>query len=524
MTPGKLRTFSPNYRLFPGSMNQTEVFIVKSPLDDGILFSSCNTLNFIPFFISEGIYVTLDGGATWQGSDTCSGKPIDFHGGDPGITIDRNGTFILTRLGRAPFVGLFSHYSSDQGRTWSAQKVISTDDLERAVLASDCDPGSSFYGRTYAAWVRFAPPYPLMVAFTDNGAQSWSQPKAINNPPNRSAGGDVDIGPGGEIYTCWAGVTDISPFREVYVGFAISTTGGSTWTVTENAFPVNGINGILPEKDSIRVNGLPAIAVDTTDGPRRGWIYIVTGQKNLSPAGSDPDIILNRSSDGGKSWSPGIRVNQDALNNGKIQYFPAIHADQYGGIEVIFYDDRYTHPDSCGVMLARSLDGGDTWHEYLISDKNFKPTPIGGLGQGYQGDNIDLTAAGETLWPVWMDNRTGIYQIWTVPVKFSEISGLSGPGMDAPDFELMQNQPNPFYEQTTIPYRINQTGFVSLQVYNLMGQPVANLVHETQPPGFYSVKMAIRVKGAASKIPPGVYIYQFRYNQHTLSKHLIILD
>ncbi|MBU3928082.1 MAG: hypothetical protein KKB74_09780, partial [Bacteroidetes bacterium] len=120
-----------NYRIFPSDVIQTEVFIVVSPLDDNVLFASCNTLTFIPFFVSEGIYVTRNGGLSWSGSDSCTGDPFLFHGGDPGIVIDKDGTFILTRLGRSPFVGLYTHYSNDNGLTWSAQHAISTDDLER---------------------------------------------------------------------------------------------------------------------------------------------------------------------------------------------------------------------------------------------------------------------------------------------------------------------------------------------------------------------------------------------------------
>ncbi len=287
--------FGGNYRIYPSPVNQTEVFIVASPLDQNILFTSCNTLTFIPFFISEGIYVTTDGGNTWKGNDTCTGEPITFHGGDPGIVIDKNGTFILTRLGRSPFIGLYSHYSIDQGQSWSSQKVISTDDLERASLATDLVPSSPFYGRTYAVWVKFAQPFPLMMSYTDDGAQNWSSPQQINNPPNRSAGGDIAIGPEGQVYVCWAGVTEVSPFREIYVGFAASDNGGESWNISENAYNVSGINGQLENKENIRVNGLPSIAVDETEGPRKGWIYIVTGQKDLAPAGSDPDIILNRS-------------------------------------------------------------------------------------------------------------------------------------------------------------------------------------------------------------------------------------
>ncbi len=133
-----------NYRIYPSSVTQTEVFIAKSPVDENILFSSCNTLTFIPFFISEGIYVTTNGGNSWQGSDTCKGEPTLFHGGDPGITIDKNGTFIITRLGRSPFAGLYSHFSSDSGQSWSFQYAISTDDLDRATITTAVLASSSF--------------------------------------------------------------------------------------------------------------------------------------------------------------------------------------------------------------------------------------------------------------------------------------------------------------------------------------------------------------------------------------------
>lgn len=157
-----------NYRIYPSNVTQTEVFIVKSPVDENILFSSGNTLNFIPLFISEGIYVTTNGGNSWQGSDTCRGEPIAFHGGDPEIKIDKNGTFIITRLGRSPFAGLYSHFSTDKGQTWSFQKVISTDDLERATITTDAIATSSFYGRSYAAWVRFTIPFSVWFAYSDD--------------------------------------------------------------------------------------------------------------------------------------------------------------------------------------------------------------------------------------------------------------------------------------------------------------------------------------------------------------------
>ena len=46
-------------------------------------------------------------------------------------------------------------------------------------------------------------------------------------------------------------------------------------------------------------------------------------------------------------------------------------------------------PREC--IYQGQIDGGVTWRDVQINDHNFKPTPIGGFGQGYQGDNICLS-------------------------------------------------------------------------------------------------------------------------------------
>lgn len=514
-------TFGPNQRIYPGTLNQTEVFITRHPSDPDILWASCNTLNFVPFFISEGIYVSIDGGKSWRGSDSCNGAPIAYHGGDPGITVDHNGTFILTRLGRSPFVGLYSHFSSDNGMTFSSQKVISTDDLERAALATNTIPGTPGYGRTYAGWIKFAHPFPMMFAHTDDGAGSWSIPGQLNQPPRRSAGGDIAIGPNGEVYVCWAGVTDVSPFREVQVGFASSLNGGTDWTIHESAYAMNGINGMLAEKGGIRVNGLPAIAVDVTEGSRKGWIYIVTGEKGLPPAGSDPDIILHRSADGGATWSPGIRINQDPPDNGKIQYFPTIHVDIKGNLYVIYYDDRNTTSDSAAVFLARSTDGGDTWKEYEISDRRFKPIPIGGLGQGYQGDNIDITSTPTHLWPVWMDNRTGTYQIWSVPILISQLENVH----ENPETILQPGCrifPNPSSGLFTVEFTLSSAGMVQLTLVNPLGQTLVTIRDEYMQPGTYRETVHTTPSLTGNTLLPGIYFCRFQSGTYTSFSKMMV--
>ena len=55
------------------------------------------------------------------------------------------------------------------------------------------------------------------------------------------------------------------------------------------------------------------------------------------------------------------------------------------------------------------------------------------------------------------------------------------------NYKLSQNYPNPFNPTTTITYQIKEAGFVTLKVYDILGNEVANLVNETQEKGSYSV-------------------------------------
>ncbi len=72
------------------------------------------------------------------------------------------------------------------------------------------------------------------------------------------------------------------------------------------------------------------------------------------------------------------------------------------------------------------------------------------------------------------------------------------------EFRLYQNYPNPFNPTTTIQFDIPKTSFVSLKIYNLLGQEVATLVNEEKQVGKYEVKFD------KSNLASGVYLYQLK--------------
>ncbi|HAY35324.1 MAG TPA: hypothetical protein PK536_11950 [Ignavibacteria bacterium] len=436
-SPNGVTVVNPNIRVLPRQSPfsyQTEVILTRHPGNPLIMYGSSNAISNAggSLFISEGAYVTTNGGTTWFGSDTMKntvGTILTGHGGDPGITIDKDGRFIISHLGG----GIKANYSTNNGLNWSNDVTITSGSQDKNLTTTDDSPTSPYYGRSYTAWSRFTASLPpIAFSYTTNGGVSWSASADVNVPPagHYSQGVDLRTGPNGEVYLCWAAPIASSPFTEDYCGFAKSTNGGVNWTVNNNIFDMNGIRGTL-FSTSIRVNSFPRIDVDRTCGPRAGWIYIVVSQRNLAPAGSDADIVIHRSTDGGTSWSAGIRVNQDALNNGKSQWFPAVRVDESGGVNVVYYDNRgTTNTDTNEVYMSRSMDGGTTWTDIKVSDARFRPTSLAlsGVAGGYQGDYIGITSAliegnpvngNQRIWPFWADNRLGgfQYQAYTAKVE-----------------------------------------------------------------------------------------------------------
>jgi hypothetical protein len=84
-------------------------------------------------------------------------------------------------------------------------------------------------------------------------------------------------------------------------------------------------------------------------------------------------------------------------------------------------------------------------------------------------------------------------------------------------FTLYQNYPNPFNPTTVITYSLPKAGFVTLKVYNEIGQEITTLVK-----GFKSAS-TYQITFNASKLSNGVYIYTLKSGNYTLSKKMLLI-
>jgi photosystem II stability/assembly factor-like uncharacterized protein len=143
--------------------------------------------------------------------------------------------------------------------------------------------------------------------------------------------------------------------------------------------------------------------------------------------------------------------------------------------------------------LLYSLDTCKTWHidkDYpLLYEDEFDKIPH------LYYDGQSLWAATEQGYVLRRDNFDGL------PVSVHEIN------QNVPEkFMLEQNYPNPFNPSTTIRYSIpaGTTAKVTLSIYDILGNQIAELVNEEKPPGEYQVQWN------AESFSSGVYFYQLK--------------
>jgi hypothetical protein len=90
------------------------------------------------------------------------------------------------------------------------------------------------------------------------------------------------------------------------------------------------------------------------------------------------------------------------------------------------------------------------------------------------------------------------------------------------EFFLAKNYPNPFNPQTTISYALPKNCYVTLTIYNMLGQEVRNLVNELQSEGYKSVVWDGKDNWGKS-VPSGVYVCKMSADKFTQSRRLSLL-
>ena len=182
---------------------------------------------------------------------------------------------------------------------------------------------------------------------------------------------------------------------------------------------------------------------------------------------------------------------------------------------VNFHELDYTIGERVEIRTENGLLVG----ELEILEDNFLMTgPI--YGDDWTTETVDGALNGEHLSFIYNGNKAeqtilyaGTMDLAKVDLDFRFIPNA---------YALNQNYPNPFNPVTTITYDLMKDGFVSLTVYNMMGQEIANLVNADLKAGVHSIQW--NGTGLSGQIvSSGVYFYILNTDEFTSVKKMVFM-
>lgn len=418
---------SPDVPVTNQTSSQSENSIFILPADESVLLNSNNSTSTgsSPTVYGTDYLTSIDNGNTWGGSIQGSGGS---NYGDPAAAINLNGRYYIGFINSNG--GQSVAYSTNSGSTWTTKVIANSGStsgmLDKNHLWVDNSPSSPYVGNVYSAWTDFGGAHDnqIDVARSTNDGVNWSAPVNVSaavNAGNHNQGVNLQTGPNGEVYAIWA-IYDSWPSDEGAIGFAKSTNGGSSFApATRIISNIRGIRNTEVQKNH-RVNAFPVMAADISTGPYSGSLYVVwtnTGVPGTN-SGTNKSIYMIKSTNQGSTWSTPLRINQGPLTEGKEAYFPWITCDPVTGyLACIFYDDRNVSATQAETFVAISMDGGNSWEDFKVSDVAFTPQPIQGMAGGYMGDYLAIAARNNWVYPCWTDNRTGTAMTYVSPIQIN---------------------------------------------------------------------------------------------------------
>jgi photosystem II stability/assembly factor-like uncharacterized protein len=307
-----------------------------------------------------------------------------------------------------------------------------------------------------------------------------------------------------------------------------TTNGGVTWTNQNISSPFGLVNLFFTNADTGIIIGGNGTILRTIDGGIT-WTSQNSGvsdnlynicfvNSNIGYVVGDHGIIL-KTTDAGISWNK--------QNSGTSNYLQAVcFVDSSNG---------YVTTGNVDGKFLKTTNGGISWdlyntgaNEYIL-DISFMDINHG-IAVGPNGLILLTTDQGMTWETQKSGTYNGLYAVakagdnWVIVGDHGTILKSSYKIVSTPErntipsaYELSQNYPNPFNPSTTISYSIPSQSFVTLKVYDILGNEVITLVNEEKSAGRYEVKFK------AENIASGVYFYQIKAENFSDTKKFVLM-
>jgi len=503
-----------------GVQKTTNGGVSWSPMNTGILNTAVQTIGICknsPLVLyagttagtNDGVYKTTDGGANWTRVITGIAEPA----GSLGITAilvhpsNPNIAWIAAFSSTADAVnGIYK--TTDGGANWFISNTgIGTIKNFISFAMSPTDPNTIYAGSSFQVATSTGPS--AIYKSTDGGA-NW----VLSSTGLPTATTDINPVRTMQVSAANPNVVIATLFMNtVNGGFYLSTNAGASWTKKQTGLPVDiGQNirssAIRPGFDNqfyIGMDGADSLGVWATTNGGNSWFdfnsgtmlntYVIralvfnpTGNHTLFAGRASTTANLGGVYEYTFSFVPVELVSFSAeVVSGKVNlsWITATEINNYG-----FQIERRNAGSEAWSSVGFVNGNGSTteMHYYSFADKSI---PVGKYV--YRLKQLDFS---------------GSYQ-YSGEVEVTILEALN-------DFTLNQNYPNPFNPSTRIAFSIPNSSFVTLKVFDILGNEISTLLNKELTSGSYEVEFV------AKDVPSGVYFYSLTAGDFTKTLKMIL--
>ncbi len=443
------------------------------------------------------IMKSVDNGVTWSYTDWCNSRVLDL------ITDGDQRIFAAFMKGVS--------YSSDGGESWTDRNPAGRFHSVNGLAIDSA-------GIMYTAADFYAYPEPAVYRSADNG-KTWTRiyynAKSIymsdfaiaRTGDMFYAAGDLSIeGEYGGIYRSidhglsWERVVGSEPVFSLSTMidgslFACHDDGVDKYNESTRTWDFMGMELAISVAD--KSNGIIFTGANSSDGIMYRYVEINgkwIGEQCINGLPVTPIISLLIDSQGDVIAGTNEYGIYRTTDNGDHWQATSLSIGQVSVLYLMSNGDLYSGVNYEGVY--RSFDNGITWIN---------------ISEGLPVDKFRCFALDNDSNLVVGTEENGVYKCLLPVAVASNVNNLPA------NIFLEQNYPNPFNPKTTIQFTIPKSQFVSMEVYNLLGQKVATLKDEYLNAGMHTVEW--NATGLAS----GVYLYRLQAGNYTETKKLILL-
>ncbi len=294
-------------------------------------------------FRKNGWSFSKDGGKSWAAGATIQNNLFNS---DPVLDTDLSGKFYYLSYPGGRTLKLFR--SSNGGQSWTGPTILTGGDKAWMLVDKSASIGK---GNIYVIWQVLHGPNTFMRS--TNGGTSFKGPYAVTNWPTF---GTLAQNRAGDLFA-------FGLRRQSFGTFVLNKSINAKDKTKRPTFSSTFVNmgGRMAFSKTPNPQGLLGQAQVAVDPSRKGYVYMLC---SVDPSGSDPlDVHFVRSTDGGRTFSAPVRVNDDSKTNNAWQWHGTISVAPNGRIDVVWNDTRNGRGNArlSETFYSYSYDAGKTW-------------------------------------------------------------------------------------------------------------------------------------------------------------------